>query len=478
MHAAAAWRDPWFTVVAAVLALGILLRVYLTVRWRPALVNYSDTGIYIQDAYSGGFADPLRVVGYGIFLIPLHAISPHMAFVVFVQHVMGLATSLLLYLTVRRLGAPPLVAVVPTIAVALGGLQIFLEHSILTETLFTFLAALALYAALRAAEGSLWWGLVAGVSLGLDVTVRGVGTVLVPVIAGWILLAAGRPSRATALRASVSVAATLAIVGGYVGWRHSETGLSGLTTNANWNLYGRVAPFADCSRFKPPAGTEGLCDPVPPDQRRGRNSEWYIYRPESPAQKLLGPPFLVSPVPDANKRLGKFSFAAIRGQPGDYVRAVWRDLVRLVDSDRHSDGDLSYDQFMEFLLNGPGHDGTNEFVESWRRLYYPRDSYHRGDIGALEDYERATRVQGPLMVVLLLLAGAAPWVAPRRSRSPAALLSLTALALLVYPIVTHAYDARFIVPAIGPLSAAAALAAWGLSPRVARGARALRAAWG
>src|SRR5919197_2603733 len=186
-HAAAAWRDPWFPVFAVVLALGILLRVHLTVRWRPALVNYSDTGIYIQDAYSGGFSDPLRVVGYGIFLIPLHAISAHMAFVVFVQHVMGLATAVLLYLVLRRCGAPPLVALIAMAAVALGGLQVFLEHSILSETLFTFLAVLALYAAMRAAEGPLWWAALAGVCLGLDVTVRGVGTVLVPVVAGWIL---------------------------------------------------------------------------------------------------------------------------------------------------------------------------------------------------------------------------------------------------------------------------------------------------
>jgi hypothetical protein len=302
--------------------------------------------------------------------------------------------------------------------------------------------------------------------------------VLVPVVAGWILLAAGRPSRVTAFRAAAAAAATLAIVVGYVAWRHSETGLSGLTTNANWNLYGRVAPFADCTRFTPPVGTEGLCDPVPPDRRQGRNSEWYIYRPESPAQKLFGPPYLVSADPDANKKLGKFSFAAIRGQPGDYLKSVWRDLVRLVDSDRPSDGDLSYDQFMEFLINGPGHDGTNEFVESWRRLYYPTDTYHRGDISALRDYERATRLQGPLMVILLVLAAAAPWLAPRRSRSAAALLSLTAFALLVYPIVTHAYDARFVVPAIGPLFAAAGLGAWGLLPMVVRGARALRAEWG
>jgi dolichyl-phosphate-mannose-protein mannosyltransferase len=467
-EAIAAWRDPWVAVLAAMLAIGLLLRVYLTVRWRPALVNYSDTGIYIQDAYAGGFADPLRVVGYGLFLIPLHWITPHMLFVVLLQHAMGLATAVLLYLGVRRCGAPQIVALVPALGIALGGTQIFLEHSILTEALFTLLVALALYAAVRTSRGSLRWALLVGVCIGLTVTIRGVGTILVAVLPLWLLFASGRPTRLTAIRGGAALAVSLAIVGGYVAWRHAEAGSSGLTTNSNWNFYGRVAPFADCTRFTPPRGTEPLCDPVPPSRRQGRNSEWYIYDTDSPAQKAFGPPYLVSPDPDANKKLGKFSIAAVKAQSGDYLSAVWRDLTRIVAPNRSSDGDLSYDEFMAFLIDGPNRDGTNEFVESWRRLYYPRDTYHRGDIDPLETYERRTRIQGPLMVVVLLLAAVAPWLAPRPARRGAALVAVTALALLLYPIATHAFDARFVVPALGPLLAAAALGAWGLAGRLGR----------
>jgi hypothetical protein len=469
-----AWHDPWLVVLAAVLAIGFLLRLYFTLRWRPALVNYSDSGIYIQDAYSGGFADPLRVVGYGIFLIPLHWITPHMLFVILIQHAMGLATAVLLYLAVRRAGAPQVVAIIPAAGVALGGTQIFLEHSLLSEALFIFLVALSLYLAIRGATGPVAFAALAGVCLGLAVTVRGVGTILLAIVPLWIVFAHGRPNRATALRGAASLATGLAIVGGYIVWRHADTGESGLTTNSDWNLYGRAAPFADCTEFTPPAGTEGLCDPVPPSRRVGRNAEWYIYLGDSPAQKLFGPPYLISPDHDANEKLRKFSLAAIRGQPGDYLNAVWQDLIRLVDSNHPSDGDLSYDQFIEFLLNGPNHDGTNAFVESWRLLYYPGDSYHKGSISFLKGYERATRAQGPLMVIALVLALAAPFAAPRRARSEALLFTVTALALLVYPILTHAYDARFVVPAVGPLLAAAALGGWGLTPAAQRIRRAAR----
>jgi hypothetical protein len=472
--ARAVLRDPAGPVIAAVLVIAILLRAYFVLRWHPALVNYSDTGIYIQGAYSGGFSDPLRVVGYALFLIPLHWLTPHLLPVVVVQHAMGLATAVLLYLTVWRCGAPRVVALLALAGVALGGTQIFLEHAILSEALFTFLVALSLYAAVRASQGSAWWAVLAGISVGLSVTVRGAGMVLIPVFALWLPFAAGRVTRDAMLRAGAALLASLAIIGGYIGWRHAETGLSGLTTNGNWNLYGRVAPFADCTQFTPPSGTEGLCDSVPPDQRHGRNVEWYIFIAESPAQKLFGPPYQVSADPDANEKLGKFSLAAIRAQPGDYLNDVWDDLIRIVDSDHPSNGDLSFEGLISFLLHDADRDDTNPFVEYWRQLYYPGDRYRWEDIGILEDWERATRAQGPLIIALLLLAGAAPWTAPKSSRRPALLLAASALALLIFPILTHAFDARFVVPALGPLFAAAALGVWGLFPAAARLARAAR----
>lgn len=465
-------RDPAGPVIVAVLAIGIFLRVALVVSWHPAFVNYSDTGVYIQDAYDGGFHDPLRVVGYGLFLIPLHWITPHLLLVVLVQHLMGLATGVLLYLTVRRAGAPRAIALLPFAMIILGGTQIFLEHAILSESLFTFLIALALYAGVRAPPGSPWWAALAGVCLGLGTTVRGAGIVLIPIVAVWLVFALGRPAWRDALRGAAVLMAAFAVIGGYVVWRHAETGLSGLTTNGNWNLYGRVAPFADCTRFTPPPGTRRLCDPTPPDQRDGRNAEWYIYDRRSPAQALFGPPYDVSSDPQANDKLRRWSIAAIQGQPGDYANAVWQDLIRIVDPDHQSSGDLSYNGFIPYLLHGLKGDDYNYFVEYWRGLYYPGDNYHFGDISKLTDYERATRVQGPLMIICLLLAAAAPWVAPRGSRMVALLLAGVAFAMLVFPILTHAYDARFIVPALGPLIGAAALGGWGLGGTAARAWRA------
>lgn len=337
---------------------------------------------------------------------------------------------------------------------------------------------------MRAWRGWFGWAALAGACAGISVTVRGAGAIVVPVVVVWLLFCRGRPTRDTALAAVLALVLSLGVVAGYIGWRHADTGLGGLTTNGNWNLYGRVAPFADCTKFKPPAGTEGLCDPTPPSERLGRfpeqgpgpgpggnrwTSEYYIYFPTSPAQKLFGPPYLVSSDPKANAKLQKWSIAAIKGQPLDYLDAVWNDTVRIVLPNHHSFGDLSADENIAFMLGGPDlKSGANDFVKYWQDRYYPHEEHHQGSMTWLRDYEALTRVEGGWMLLLLALAAVAPLAVPRRARAGAYLLVLMAFALLWFPIVTKGYDFRFVIPTLGPLFGAAALGAWGLAHR-ARG---------
>jgi hypothetical protein len=378
-----------------------------------------------------------------------------------------LATGVLLFLTVRRTGAPAGLGLVPAAVILLGGTQLFLEHAALSEALFSLLLATMLYACVRAWHGHAAWAAVAGLCAGVGVTVRETGLVLIPVIATWLLLCASRPRRGTVVRAALALAVSVAAIGGYVAWRHADTGLGGLTTNGNWNLYGRVAPFADCTKFVPPIGTDRLCESTPPAARGGRGHAYYIFVPDSPAQRMFGPPYRVSADPQAGDKLRDFSLAAIEAQPLDYVDTVWQDAIRFIDPDHHSFGDLSATQLIDFMLGGPDlKSGRNEFVDYWRHRLYPGDHDHRGDLGPLKAYERITRAQGVPMALLLLLAAAAPWAALGRARSAARLFALVAFALLLAPIVAKGYDYRFVIPPLGALSAAAALGGWGLAVRM------------
>jgi hypothetical protein len=474
-------EHPVAYALGALLVVGLALRVWLTIVWSPALTGYSDSGIYFQGAVESVWTDPVRMVGYPMFLRVLHAIAPHLILVVIVQHTLGLGAATLFFLAVRRCGGPSGLGLAPAAVVALGGDELFLEHAALSDALFIFLIAAMLYCALRASEDGLRWALLTGLFAGLGVWDRTAGLGLAIVIAVWLACSAGRPSRRSLAIGGASLAVALAVIGVYAGWRSLAVDQPGtLTSNNAWNLYGRVAPWADCTKFTPPPETEGLCEATPPSQRGYRSGEFYIFSEESPAQKLYGPPYLISTVPHAMERLQEWSEAAIRGQPLDYLHAVWRDTLRLLSPNTASYGDLSADAMVAFLLYGPDrHSGANSFVESWQSLLYPDDpAAHHADIGPFKTWEAITRIDNLWMALALALCLVGPWLLKGRARAGTLLFGATALLLLFFPILTKGYDYRFVIPAYAPLVAADALAAWGLvawlRERGARGARPAR----
>jgi hypothetical protein len=309
----------------------------------------------------------------------------------------------------------------------------------------------------------------------LIVWTREAGLAMVLVAPVWLAFSVGRPTRRAIALGALSLVACLATVGAYVEWRHAESGLSGLTTNGPWDLYGRVAPWANCRKFTPPPGTRALCESTPPSKRPEHTSGGYVYDPLAPAQRLLGVPYEVSKYPHGIERLQDWSEAAILGEPLEYLHAVWLDTIRLFDPNARSYGDLSADQMVGFFLYGPeGGHGKNEFVEYWQKLLYPHDpAPHQGDIGPLKEWERLTRIEGVWMGILVSLCLAGPWLLGGRVRRIAAraragmvLFAITALVLLFFPILVNGYDYRFVIPAFAPLVAAGTLAAWGLAARI------------
>lgn len=469
--------DRVLQALLVILAIGIALRAWLTFVWRPAMTGYSDSAIYFQDSVQSLWTDPIRTQGYTMFLRLLHGISPHLILVPVVQHVLGLAAAVFIFFAVRRCGGPRWLGLIPASAVALAGDELFIEHAALSDALLVFLLISMLYCAVRTLDGGLPWAAATGFLAGLGVWERAAGLVLVGLVPLWMLFSYGRPGRRTLALAALSLAVALATVGAYVGWRKTDSGQPGLlTTNNAWNLYGRVGPWADCTKFTPPVGTRGLCEATPASQRgylRGDNN--YIYSPLSPAQLLFGPPYRVSSYPHAMELLQKFSEAAILGQPLDYLHAVSLDVIRLFDPDARSYSDMSANEMVNWFLYGPDeHSGKNAFVEFEQQLLYPTDPLpHHGDIAPFKAWEEVTRLDGALIAILLALTLVGPWalggrartIAPR-ARSGMVLFGLVALALLFFPILVKGYDYRFVIPAYAPLVAAGTLSGWGLALRM------------
>ena len=455
--------------LAVLLVAGLLLRVYFVLVWRPAVTGFSDTGIYFQGAVVSLWSSPGRTAGYSMFLRLLHAISPHLLLVVLVQHALGLFAAGLFFCAVRRCGGPRGLGLAPAAIIALGGDELFLEHAALSEALFIFLLSAMLYCAVRALDGGPRWAALAGLCAGLGVWDRIASVAMIAVIAIWLTFSAGRPRRRTIVLGLASLLAALASIGVYVEWRHAASGLNGLSTNGSWVLYGRVAPWADCTKFTPPPGTEALCEATPPSSRPFRSNAAYIFDPlASPAVRLLGPSYEISKYPHAMTLLRRWSEAAILGQPLDYLHAVWLDTKRLVDPNDPSYGSYSADEMMAFLLYGPDmHSGKNELVSYWQHRLYPEDrASHHGDVGPLKSWERITRIDGVWMVILLALCLAGPWLLRGRARAGVVLFGTSAFVLLFVPILTTSYDYRYTTPAFAPLFAAGALASWGLVVRV------------
>jgi hypothetical protein len=447
--------------LAVILALGLLLRLLLTLAWKPALFGWPDAASYIGVSHGALFGNELRPAGYPLFLKGLYALSPSLLLVVAVQHLLGLASALLLYLAVARTGVPRVLGLVPAAVVALGGDGIFLEHAPISESLFIFLIAATLYSAVRSLEGDgLRWPAVAGATLAVAASVRVVALPLVPVLCIWLLVAGRRPLRTRLAVAAVGCVGVAAVLGVYFTAEQQAVGHTGLSRNGIWNLYGRVAPFADCSKFTPPGRTSVLCERTPRSARPLTNQytfNWFY----SPAIRAYGNPHTAPP--ENTAAVASFAYAVILHQPLDYATEVGASLLRYVvpGSLRGYGGGPSYRDLVHGqVLFNPLYQSEGRKVANQYYTDAGRFRAHHGLIALLRGWESLTRIHGPLFVLLALLSLAAPFMAAGRARSAAALFSVSAWTLLVVPVATVEFSARTAVPGFGPLAAAAAIGGW------------------
>jgi hypothetical protein len=460
------------------------MRLYFLYQYRPALLGFPDSVVYVIDAHQGLFADPLRVSGYALFLRLLHGISDHLVLVPIVQHGLGLLAGLLLFDAMRRTGARIGLGLVPAAVVMLGGAELMLEHALLSDSLFVFLVIASLWLLVRAWYGSAWWGLGVGLSIGCATIDRTVGLELLPFMLICLLIGPRRNSapspqkrwpsiagnfRARHRTASHRVVALLltalgafAVVFPFISAHQQQTGSYGFASASYFDFYGRVAPWAECSKFTPPPGTRKLCVDTPKSQRLG--TEAWEFLGTSPAVQAYGIPEWFGPAPQKNEnsQLRAFALAAIEAEPLEYLHYVSRDLVRVIDptfptSPYKKIGDGDYGDTPEELLTN--YFDTSNFgnIDAVITSYYASPGLRAGNVSILESWERDTRLEGPLMVVILILALLAPVLASGGPRRFAILCDIVSLVLIVAPILVIDYDWRFMIPAFGPLTASAAI---------------------
>src|SRR6201993_3467971 len=176
-------RHPLF---ALALIPAVLLRVdaELGYRWQSW---FNDSFSYVSSAVTLT-PETSRPSGYPVYLWLL---SPfHSYFLVTAsQHLMGLLVAVMIYALARhRFGAPAWVAVLATLPVLYDGFEIQLEHLVMSDTLFLFLAMGAVTVLLWSPPPSWRACLAAGLLLGLSTTVRSTGLPLIAIFVVYLLI--------------------------------------------------------------------------------------------------------------------------------------------------------------------------------------------------------------------------------------------------------------------------------------------------
>src|SRR5580658_1224152 len=171
-------RRHW--IFGVLLVLAAALRAVVFAAYHPALI-FPDSVRYLQ--YAQNFADGrwtvdgLRQSGYSVLIAPVMLLHD-MWIVPLAQHAAGLATAVLVYAVLVRLGVRTWLAAVATIPVLFDPLQLILEQYVLTDTwtVFLLVAALVILIWPRGKPGQerLGWRPAAacGLLLGVAVTFR------------------------------------------------------------------------------------------------------------------------------------------------------------------------------------------------------------------------------------------------------------------------------------------------------------------
>jgi hypothetical protein len=462
-------------VAAAVLMRTIVLAAYPPIMW------FNDSFNYVSDAISY-IPDEVRANGYPFFLslalVPWHNVYP----VALLQAAMGLAMGVAIYALLRRRGLPWWGAALPAVPVLFDVFELELEHMVTADSLFTFLVTIALVICCWRDRPSVTMLAVAGLLVGYATLVRSVGEpLLIVFIVGMLIRRAGwRQLLALTL-------AGVAPIAGYMIWFHGSYGKYALTESQGAFLYSRVSTFAECSKINPPADLRFLCDPTPTYRRPP--SQEYLWRNyenwpdngrETPLMAAYGADNAFRFTAKASGSMTKFARQAILAQPGDYLLAVYHDVMHTFGWSRQPDpkdqignGNGPEFRFSDTPLATPwwvlpsADDQTanalNKQLTGVLGGKLAQPTVNHPWAGFVQGYQSAIYLPGTLLglIVLIGAAGAAGRWRPRSGRSPGGIVLLPWLVgavLIVFPAASAGFSYRYVVAAVPAACLAAGLA--------------------
>ena len=411
--ARAVLRRHW--LAAALLAVGLALRLLALLTYRPALF-YIDTTRYLYNAEG---MDPVGYKG------PLRAILLVANFdtVAAIQHLLALAMAVLIYLLVLRRGGSRWLAALAIAPLLLDAYQIQSEQTVMPGTWFQALVVAGLALLLWRPRPGWWQVLAAGLVLGTSATFAQVGEVLV-IPAVLFLLVAGTGAEGGWWRRSGGKAAALAgafvlPILAYSAGSAVMTGDFFLSHSGITSFYGRMAAAADCATLRLPASERGMC-PAPAQQALG--PDWLEYGTGSP----IRPYYANLPRATTDRLISDFTGRVLTQQPLRVAGAYTGDVLKLFALSRDTspgDAPISRWQFQASFPYYPPHaspqvvrTATGQFGGGTPAVWAPVAGFLRGyQLGG-------GYTPGPLLLLFTVtgLAGslALLWRRTRRDSQP------------------------------------------------------------
>jgi hypothetical protein len=451
-HAAAVLRRHW--LAAVLLAAGLVLRVLAQFAYRPALF-YIDTTRYLYNDAQGmdpvGYKGPLRVL---LAVTNFNTIAA-------VQHLLGLAMAVVLYVLLLRRGAPRWLAALAMAPLLLDAYQIQIEQSVMPDTWFEALVVAGLAILLwRPAPG---WrtALAGGLVLGTSAIFAQIGEALLLPAVLYLLVLGGGWRRALG-RAGVLCAAFILPILTYCTINFLAVGDFFLSHTGVTSVYGRTAAAADCDTLRLTPAERGMC-PTRAQQAKGPDS--LEFDQDSPVQ----PYYADLPRDRVDALITDFNHRVLTQQPLRVLRAYARDVVRLFALTR--DGSpgvtaISRWQFQTAYPYFPPHASRQVVDTATDRFGGGRPAVWAPAAGFLRGYQlHGGYTPGPLLALCTLagLAGSVSLLvrgrAARLAREPARACLLFFASAVSVLLVSDLFEFswRYQLPALVTLVPAGAL---------------------
>jgi hypothetical protein len=449
-------RRNWLFAIVAGCATA--LRAVVQLAYQPALI-FPDSERYLQyaDNFIAGHWTPdwLRTSGYSLLLIPA-VLAHNLAAVAAAQHLIGLATAVLIYAVLVHFGARRWLATLATVPVLFDPLELDIEQYVLTDVIATFLlvAALTVLVWKRDALG-LAASAVAGLLLAAATIIREPDlVVMIPAVL--YLVVTIRPKRRLASRAALLLAGFLIPVLGYLFWVLAWYGTFNFITYNSQFMYGRIAQFADCTGLSLPWYERHLCPPQPAARL---NPDFFMWAKDSP-QVTLQPTAGLS----KGHIIAAFDLRIIEHQPLTYLKVVADDILYSFSPVRGTGPEHYPTKYHEFHPDFPGGKGAVATI----RTYTGRGPHVEPALADfLTGYGRDFYVPGPLLAAGLALgvAGLAGIGRARRSglRAPCLLFTVGAIVVVESPFLTATFDWRYELPQLSLIPIAAGLSVTALA---------------